>query len=335
MQALLTLASAFRRRPLWGYLVGFVAFALALGIRFEVDAILPSGFPYLTFFPAVILTCFLAGGGPGLLTAAASGLAAWYFFIAPVRTFDLTVQSSLALGFYIVIVSIDILLIEVMYRALTRLAIERARSAGLAAQHGILFRELQHRVSNNLQLTGALLELQAERVRDRDAREALSVASRRLALLGQIHRRLRDPGGLTAGGIQDFLRDLCRDLIDTAGAVQIRCDVDAGAVEINADQAIPLGLIVAELVSNALEHAYAGTDQGSIRIGCHPDGSMLELTVADNGRGLPPGFDLSRSESLGLQIVRALTDQLQGTFTLSPHEGTIARLRMPLKTDSR
>lgn len=293
-----------------------------------VDPVLPPGYPYLTFFPAVIISTFVGGLLPGVAAAVACGLLAWYFFIPPFDSFALDGPSVLALAFYVLIVAVDIALIELMHTALDRLDEERARSAALAGQQSLLFTELQHRVSNNLQLTGSLLHLQGMRLPDPAARRALAEASDRLALLGRIHRRLHDPLGAPVRFGQ-FLEELCRDVIAASGAPGVTCTVEADDLPLRTDQAIPIALIVTELISNALEHGFAGRGTGTIRVGLRRDGESLRLSVSDDGRGLPADFPTGTPQSLGLQIVRSLVTQLDGRFELVTDRGTVARILIP------
>ncbi|PIK73664.1 ATPase, partial [Methylobacterium frigidaeris] len=121
---------SLRARPWLGDLVALGATAVALGVRLAVDDVLPPGFPYLTFFPAVILTTFFCGLRAGITCATLSGLFAWYFFLPPSMGFIVSAQSALALAFYVFIVAVDIALIHIMHTASARLRRERTVTAG-------------------------------------------------------------------------------------------------------------------------------------------------------------------------------------------------------------
>lgn len=329
--------SRLRKHRALGHVFGLAAFLVALAVRMAIGERLPTGFPYLTFFPAVILTTVLAGLWPGIVTAVLSGLAAWYLFIEPLNAFAFTPGVALALGFYVVVVGVDIAVIHIMNVALERLAEERNRSAALTKQAQVMFAELQHRVSNNLQLVSAMMLIQQGNVTDPMARRALEDASGRLATLGRLHRRLHDPDRGDSS-LADFLTSLCQDVLDSSGAVQVHCPVTADELDIPADKMIPLALIVTELVSNALEHAFsdgrAGTIAVDLRAGnggptAGETGGVAVLTVRDDGTGLPDGFSLERPASLGLQLVQALAGQLDGRFSIASGSGTTATLIFP------
>lgn len=304
-------------RPWLAY--GFaVAVSLAAALlRFEIDTALPPGFPYLTFFPAVILTAFLFGLGPGILAALLCGIAAWYWFIPPVG-FGLSYNSAVALLFYVFIVVVDILLVHWMQRANTHLAEERRRADALADTREVLFKELQHRVGNNLQMVASLLSLQTRDVTEPDALAALTEASRRVALVGRIQRTLYSSEGepLPLGS---YIETIARDTVEAAG----RKDIDftfrgeTGDAAIDAQAAIPAALAVAEAVSNALEHGFAESG-GTIAVDLRAEEGAYAVTVRDDGRGLPAGFDPQTSSSLGLRIARSLSRSLGGGFEIGP-----------------
>jgi two-component sensor histidine kinase len=307
-----------------------LAFLLSLGLRHVLDDHLPPGFPYLTFFPAVLLTAFLAGVAEGIVVAVLCGIAAWYFFIAPAGSFALTANSAVALGFYVFIVATQIALIHIAKRARRRLAEEKAHSAGLAEARGLMFQELQHRVSNHLQVVSSLLKFQRREVTDPAAQSALDAAAARLALVARIQRQLHDPARQEID-VARFLRELSGDLATAAGGRDgPTVEVEAQTLRVPAEQAVPFGLIAAELVSNAVEHGSHGAAT-RIRVAlAEPSPGHLRLEVADNGPGLPPGFDLDTAPSLGLTIARQFAAQLGGSLTMTTDGGTRAVLSFPL-----
>jgi two-component system, sensor histidine kinase PdtaS len=318
------------QRPL-AYAITLAVSALAALVRLVLDPVFPPGYPYLTFFPAVIVTSFLFGRGPGTLAAVTCGLLAWYLFIPPPNGFAMNGPVAVALLFYVGVVTVDIALIHWMQRANRQLAAERERSRQLAERTELLFRELQHRVSNNLQMVGAVLNLQRRKVEDPAAIQALTDASSRLQMIGRIQRQLYDTSGAPVA-LDVFVRELATDLVAASDKPQIRCSVDAEpGILLSPDAAIPVALIVAESVSNAIEHGFDAEAAGRIGVAVRRDGDAILLEVRDDGRGLPAGFDLARTDSLGIKIARTLARQLEATFTLDPATGggTVMRLALP------
>lgn len=322
--------------PAARYAIAIGLFLVALFVRFAAEGVLPPGFPYLTFFPAIIIAAFLLGTGPGIVAAVLSFFAAWYFFIPPAG-FSIDRNSLVALAFFVFIIAVDIAVIHGLKRALDERRSEQARSARLAATRDVMFQELQHRISNNLQLVSALMTLQAATIRDETARDTLSEASNRLVLLAKIHRRLYDPDG---GAIepQTFLTEMCDDVLTAAGAANVACRVEADDIPLTADRAIPITLIMMELVSNAIEHAFHDGREGRIEVAMRRSGDEVELGVQDDGAGLADGFDLATTRSLGLRVVKALAEQLQGGFVMERAgnaAGTLCRLTFPLPAEAR
>ncbi len=303
----------------------------ALLVRIAAAPVLPPGYPFLTFFPAVIVTSVLFGARLGGVQAAACGLIAWYFFIPPVRSLALSSGSGVAMAFYGFVVVTDVVLIHWMQGAIHQLAREREVSRALAETRELLFRELQHRVSNNLQVAAALLSMQRTRVADTEARAALEETARRLALIGRISRQLYDASG-EALPLLPFLRQLGTDVMEAAGRDDVALSVEGdGDVRLEPDAAIPTALVVAEAIANALEHGLPSGRPGSIAVdvGYDPSARELCVTVTDDGRGLPPGFDAQIATSLGLQIARMLAASCGGQFTVAHTDATRATLRLP------
>ncbi|MBU0557727.1 MAG: DUF4118 domain-containing protein [Alphaproteobacteria bacterium] len=330
MHRIIDFGAAFRRNPWLGYALSLSAFAAALMLRLQIDDTLPPGFPYLTFFPAVIVTTFLAGLRPGLLCAALSGLASWYFFIAPFYSFGLDAPSALALAFYVFIVGVDMALIHFMHVAALRLRAEQDVTAGLYAQQRVMFQELQHRVANNMAFVASLLHLQKRRVKadPESASVALDEAQRRIEIMSRVHRRLYDPTSADRH-VGQYFQDLCSDLIEATGSSNIVCLVDMQAIRLDIDRLMTLSLLVTELVTNSLKHAFDAGGGGTITLTLDRlDADSLALTVSDNGRGMPADFEPAKTKGLGTRIAQGLAGQLGGAIEMlaRPAQGTGTRV---------
>jgi len=318
-------------RPLLAYGIAVLAAFAGLLLRLAVGGALPEGFPYITFFPAVIITAFLLGIGPGLVAAILSGLLSWWFFIPPVHSFGLPFAAFVALAFYVLIVTVDIALIHWMQDSNCELTKERERSDALAQNRELLFKELQHRVGNNLQMVGSLIALQKRRLSDPAAKGALDEAARRLGLVGRIQRQLYDPAGAQLS-LADYIDQICRDVIDASGHEGIEYEFTAEADAIlPPEKAIPTALVVAEAINNAIEHGFNAANHGKVLVTVFSIKGGVAITIADNGKGMPSGFDPNLSESLGLKIARTLAQSLGGKFSMAAAPlgtGTVARLEI-------
>lgn len=315
------------RSPVWrGYLLAILAWGIAFGLRYGLAPWFPPGFPYLTFFPAVVLVAYYAGLRPAILTALLSALAAWWFWIGPTG-FDLGVATAVALGFYVFVVAVDVFFIVGMDGATRRLAVEVERSEALAQSRDILMKEVQHRVSNNIQVVSAILSLEARSTSDPGARKALSDASARTALIASIQRSLAEVDGRTAT-FEDLARSVVDDAMQAAARDDVTVSIDGNGTVLSADEGTPVILIMLECVNNALEHAFPDRP-GHIDIRLDDDGRRRTLEISDNGNGLS-GLAKGAPTSLGLRIIAALARQLGGDWTLRDADpGTAARLSWP------
>lgn len=188
-------------------------------------------------------------------------------------------------------------------------------------QKDLLVREVYHRMANQLSTTSALLNLQALRLRHAAARSALQQAEHRLLAMARIHTTLQQTGGEDSLPLGARLSTLARDLItalrpDLTFLESITCP----SLAVPDKTAINCGLIVHELVMNCIRHAFGRRKSGTIELSLRirEDGLVL-LSVADNGSGLPKGFCIGQSDSLGLMIVSSLTDDLGGQLSFVPH----------------
>ncbi len=309
-----------------------LATLVAWAVRYALDGWFPPGFPYLTFFPAVVITAYFAGLRPSILCAVLSGVAAWYFFIPPFHSLSINSSTALALAFYAFVVAVDVFFIDGMRKALRQLEEERARYAALAESRDLLYRELHHRVSNNLQVVGALLRLQGSGINDEDARHALAEAGGRIELIAKIQRELHNAVGDPAP-FRTFAEVVLAGAAAAAGA-QVSLMVEGGDQPLHPDQATPVTLVMLESFNNALEHGFGEGGSGRVQVSLDQSGLTHVLTVRDDGAGPPDGFDPTASKSLGLRIVRAMAQQLGGKFEMSREDGwTVCRLSYAPKRD--
>ncbi len=321
-----------RDRPWWGYGFAIAITLAALVVRWVMHDRLGAGFPFLTFFPAVMITAFLFGARAGALAAVLGGLFAYFGFIPPFMVWKWNEAVAMAMAFYAGIVATDVAFIHLMQRANAHLAVEREANRRMSDLKTVMFRELQHRVANKLQIIASLLSLQRRSTADADAQRALSDAARRVGMFGRISRALYDPNGGNVS-LEAFLRDVTDDILEAGGARGVTVDLAvAQGVTLAPDDAVPVALIFAETISNILEHGFGGRGEGRVEIRVTPLGETgLELSVQDDGKGLPPAFDTDGATSLGLRIATALAGQLRGRYRLeaAPGGGTRATLRYP------
>jgi two-component sensor histidine kinase len=193
----------------------------------------------------------------------------------------------------------------------------------------VLLKEIHHRVKNNLQVISSLLSLQAMNVQDQTLLEMLRDSENRVRSMALVHERLYRSQDLAHVDFAEYVQGLTSHLfrsyrLDGRG---IRLTVDIADVPLTVDVAVPCGLILNELVSNALKHAFPNGHGGEIRVELHEeDEGRVALMVKDDGVGFPADVDFRHTESLGLQLVNTLARQLQGTVELERQSGTAFRI---------
>ena len=209
--------------------------------------------------------------------------------------------------------------------------VETALRASLAEQTELL-KEVHHRVKNNLQIVISLLSLQTRQVKNEIALETLHETQGRIRSLALLHETLHRQGNAARADARIYFGNLCENLCESFGskARRIRLERRLAAVDLDLDQAIPCGLIVNELVTNAFKHAFPGERSGTIVVELSADnGQPVELIVSDDGIGLPAGLDVNLAESLGLRVVSGLARQIGGTLTVENQSGTAFRIQFP------
>ena len=204
---------------------------------------------------------------------------------------------------------------------------------GSLAEKETLLREIHHRVKNNLQLISGLLDMTRMRSTDEATNSVLTDIMLKIQTMAQIHTRLYESKQFGKISITDQCRDQATALsnIYSHKGHEIICEINPEEVFLPVDQALPCALVVNEILSNAYKHAFKGRKQGKIEISVEQKNGQIRITVRDNGIGLPTDFDISRSNSLGLKLIRTLVQhQLKGTLTFKSRNGTEISVEFPV-----
>jgi PAS domain S-box-containing protein len=198
----------------------------------------------------------------------------------------------------------------------------------------VLLKEIHHRVKNNLQIIASLLSLQSDRLKDPEAAALFEDTQHRVRSMALIHESLYSHGDLACLNFADYVESLGTHLVQSVAAeASIRLHTDLEPLTLDVETAIPCGLILNELLTNALKHAFPDGRAGDITIGLRAGAGQVTLTVRDTGVGFRGDFDVPRTEPLGLQLVGMLTEQLGGTLTLTRAPGTTFTLAFPYPRD--
>ena len=225
---------------------------------------------------------------------------------------------------------------NILGMAIERQRIERDLLAA-AQRHRLLLDELNHRVKNSLQIAAATLELQASASDDETLRQALTAASGRIVTIGRAHEGLYRGDKVASIDLGNYLAGVCKGLEASAIGCSITFTaLSSRSLEIETDRAVPVALIVNELVTNAIKYGYPGGIGCQVRVRLMIEGNDMVLSVRDDGIGLPPGFDTATGRGLGMRLVRAFSRQLEASLQvhrLSP--GTEFVLRFPARDATR
>jgi two-component sensor histidine kinase len=187
----------------------------------------------------------------------------------------------------------------------------------------VMLKEIHHRVRNNMQVIYSLLNLQAKGIADRTVRALFEESRDRVHSMALIHEKLYQSKDMAQIEFKGYLQNLVQSIANTYKQHDIHVSVEMEPLALDVNAGVPCGLIVNELVSNGLKHAFPDGKVGTIRVGINKNSEGENvLTVADNGIGFPEKVDFRNTTSLGLQIVNVLTGQLQGNIELSKTEGT-------------
>lgn len=310
-----------RDRPWLGLALGAALFAIAAISRFFLGG-LSEGFEPITLLPAMLLAGLVGGIQVGLGICFACIIVAWVWFFPPYGTFILVSHDAITMAMFILTAALELCVIRVLNVTINDLALAREHS-------NTLFRELQHRVANNIQFVAAVLHLAKKEFEAGSAgAHALDAARSRLELMSSVHRRLHDPA-VADLPLTSYIEDLCRDLIQASTSPHVELRVEAPPVRLDFELLMSLSLIVAELVTNSLKHAFVGRLDGNISVSLAIGKKSCTLTVADDGCGFSARKRDIKSGSLGQAILQSLASQLQGTISFESDRGAVTRIIFP------
>jgi PAS domain S-box-containing protein len=211
-----------------------------------------------------------------------------------------------------------------------RKQMENEISASLREKETLL-KEVHHRVKNNLQIISSLLELQAGKYKDRAVRDAFGESQRRVRTMALVHEQLYTSKRLAEIDFGWHLEQITRELVSLYGRIGIDLIIDVEHVQLPIDLAIPCGLIVNELVTNALKHAFPEGRKGTLMIALHLRGpEHVVLSIGDDGVGFAAAPDVRQMSSLGMQLVTSLSEQISATLVVDTSHGSGFTLTIPL-----
>jgi PAS domain S-box-containing protein len=188
----------------------------------------------------------------------------------------------------------------------------------------ILLREVHHRVKNNLQIIISLVNLQMRQTDDPGVKQIMAETQNRVRAMSLVHEKLYRSESLSRIDFADYTRFLGTQLFSFYGTDtrRVKLDFTLGKIMVDINTAVPLGLLMNELISNALKHAFPNGREGTISISGGYEGDLIMLVVRDNGIGIPEDLDWKNTKTLGMRLITSLIDQVDGTITLDRKNGT-------------
>lgn len=197
-----------------------------------------------------------------------------------------------------------------------------------------LMKEIHHRVKNNLQIVMSLLNSQSAYLKDGAALQAIKESQHRVNAIALIHQKLYSSGDLSVIDMQSYVRDLAEYFADIPDCNRpIEFDLKIEALSLEVGQAVPLGLIINEVITNALKYAFLQGENKKIAINLHGNGGAVVLAIQDNGTGLPQNFDWSSTGALSMNLIKGLCKQLDGKMEIASNNGLRIQLCfLPLKS---
>ena len=315
-----TSAPADGRERAWLYLAAGGMAAAGFLARLALDPLFGASHTYTVFYPMVILAAYFLGGRPAILTTGLSVVAAYWYFDRPAFAWKTDFESIAPMCFFVFTSAVSIYFITGMRTALDALAAAQGRAEKLAASHTGLFRELNERVTNHLQLVAALLQIDARDEKDTDRSRALAEASARTLLISRVHRNLAGETDKLLD-FDAFAGQLLEATLAARGRPQVSAAVEAEGVMLPFDQATSVAIVLLECLNARLQ-----LDRpGALRVSLYGCGDEAVLRVCEE-------IDESVDPNLPIRpvMIDAMVEQLGGRFSLRlDHRRLVSELAFP------
>lgn len=191
-----------------------------------------------------------------------------------------------------------------------------------------LVKEIHHRVKNNLQIVMSLMNIQSNYLENKAALEAIKESQSRMNAMSLIHQKLYQSSSLVSIDMGKYIGELCSYLVEGFGEnKQIEIIIDVANVELDTSQAVPIGLILNEAITNSIKYAFEKSNGGKIKLSLQPDGkNKWILSISDNGKGLPENFEFKKNNSVGMVLIETLTEQIGGALEFHNRNGLEIRI---------
>lgn len=229
-----------------------------------------------------------------------------------------------ALGFVVLVIALFLIFV---FRRNKKISVLNLNLNSALKEREVLIREVHHRVKNNLQIISSLLNLQSEKTQATDPAEVLRISQSRIEAMSMMHENLYKSANLSEISFREYVENLCSYLqtsfsLDQKGVV-LTSSIDE--VQVDIDQLVPCGLIINELITNSIKHAFEDNQQDKkISIQCSVHNNIVKMEIADNGKGLPEGFSIANSKSLGMRLASGLARQLKSSLKMENRDGFYA-----------
>jgi len=297
---------------------------LALGDLFQ-------GYPFLFFFLAILASAALFNRGSGIFAVLLSAVLAKWFLIPPTGTLNIaTTTDVIALSSFIAVGLVSAAVLEALHRVASDLVEANQKLVASESEKDLLLQEASHRFKNELAMLDAMLRLQERDAGEPTASAALRSAADRVHVLGRMHERLQRANQEAVVHMREFLNALCEDVRSARiGLRPISLKVKVEDHTLPQERAVPVGLILNELLTNAFKYAFPDDRRGTIQVDFRNEGDSYFLAVADDGVGMSsrPAAE-QKGSGLGQRLIRSMVGQLDGALTAEPaRAGSIVSIR--------